>query len=261
MSRMQGAPEGALKDPREPDQGRLQAEAVVKRYGDVVALDGVSVTVGPGETLALVGESGSGKTTLLRCFNRMVEPDSGVIRVDGRDVREGDPITLRRSIGYVQQEGGLMPHWTVLRNAALVPWLRAEAEPERPAAEALERVGLPTVTFGSRWPRDLSGGQRQRVAIARALAGSPSILLMDEPFGALDAITRVDLHQAFLDLRRDVHLTTVLVTHDIAEAIKLADRVAVVRHGRIEQVDSPRTLLARPVTDYVGRLLQRAGVA
>ncbi|HEX7238992.1 MAG TPA: ATP-binding cassette domain-containing protein, partial [Longimicrobiaceae bacterium] len=143
----------------------LEAEAVRKRFGAVAALDGVSLAVAPGECVALVGESGSGKSTLLRCFNRMVEPDGGTVRVEGRDARELDPVALRRRIGYVPQDGGLLPHWTVLRNAALVPRLRGEPAPEERAAEALARVGLPAAVFGGRYPRELSGGQRQRVAI------------------------------------------------------------------------------------------------
>ena len=242
-------------------KGALQARDVVKRYGDVVALDGVSLRVDPGECIALVGESGSGKTTLLRCFNRMVEPDGGAVEVDGSDVAGLDPIELRRSIGYVQQEGGLLPHWTVLRNASMVPWLRSEREPTRAGRESLELVGLPPDAFADRWPGELSGGQRQRVAIARALAGHPAILLMDEPFGALDAITRAELHDAFGGLRDRIRATCVLVTHDMSEAMKLADRVAVLQAGRLEQVGTPRELREAPETEYVARLLERAGVA
>jgi osmoprotectant transport system ATP-binding protein len=240
--------------------GRLEARDVTRRYGDVVALDAVSLDIAPGECMALVGESGSGKTTLLRCFNRMVEPDDGTVRVGGRDIRGADPVELRRSIGYVQQEGGLMPHWTVRRNAALVPWLRGRDDADQLAGEALDLVGLPPAEFGDRWPAQLSGGQRQRVAIARALADHPSILLMDEPFGALDAITRSELHDSFLGLRDRVQATCVLVTHDLSEAVRLADRVAVMLQGRIEQVATPDALADRPATDYVARLLDRAGV-
>ena len=252
----------AASGPRGPATpgGRLEAEAVVKRYGPVTALDGVTLAVEGGECVALVGESGSGKTTLLRCFNRMIEPDAGRVRVDGRDVRETDVTGLRRSIGYVQQDGGLMPHWTVIRNAALVPWLRGREDADARAGEALELVGLPPAEFADRWPGELSGGQRQRVAIARALADHPSTLLMDEPFGALDAITRVDLHDSFLALRSRISATCVLVTHDLAEAMKLADRVAVMRRGRIEQAAAPDVLAGRPASDYVARLLEKAGV-
>jgi osmoprotectant transport system ATP-binding protein len=247
-------------DPGTDAGGRLEARGVVKRYGAVTALADVTLDVDPEECVALVGESGSGKTTLLRCFNRMVEPDAGTVRVEGRDVRAADPIRLRRSIGYVQQDGGLLPHWTVARNAAMVPWLRGRPDADRRAGEALDLVGLPPEQFADRWPGQLSGGQRQRVAIARALADHPSILLMDEPFGALDAITRVGLHDSFLALRSRIRATCVLVTHDLSEAVKLADRVAVMRAGRIEQADEPAVLTARPATDYVARLLDRAGI-
>ncbi|HEX2204560.1 MAG TPA: ATP-binding cassette domain-containing protein, partial [Longimicrobium sp.] len=236
----------------------LSAEGVTKRYGAAVALDGVSLAVAAGECVALVGESGSGKSTLLRCFNRMTEPDSGIVRVDGAEVAGLDPVELRRRVGYVPQDGGLLPHWTVLRNAGLVPWLRRDGAAEARAAEALELVGLPAAEFGGRWPRELSGGQRQRVAIARALAAGPSIVLLDEPFGALDAITRAELQTAFGELRRRMGVTAVLVTHDLHEAVLLADRVAVLRRGRIEQADAPETLLSNPATEYVRDLLARA---
>jgi osmoprotectant transport system ATP-binding protein len=208
--------------------------------------------------VALVGESGSGKTTLLRCFNRMTEPDGGTVRVAGTDVRGVDAVELRRRVGYVPQEGGLLPHWTVLRNAALVPWLRREADADARAAEALGRVGLPAAELGKRWPRELSGGQRQRVAIARALAARPATLLLDEPFGALDALTRAELQDVFLALRRDTAITALLVTHDLHEAALLADRVAVLRRGKIEQVAPPAELVSAPATPYVRELLARA---
>ncbi|MBI4519325.1 MAG: ATP-binding cassette domain-containing protein [Gemmatimonadetes bacterium] len=236
----------------------LRADIVVKRYGAVTALDGVSLSVGAGETVALVGESGSGKTTLLRCFNRLVCPDEGTIRIDGIDIWDTDPILLRRATGYVQQEGGLLPHWTVLRNAGLVPRLQALERPDALAAEALELVGLSPDVFGPRWPSQLSGGQRQRVAIARALAAKPSRLLLDEPFGALDAITRSELQAVLLDLRRRLHITTLLVTHDLHEAALLADRIAVMRAGRIVQIAEPETLLREPATGYVDHLLKQA---
>ena len=238
----------------------LAAIGVVRRFGPVVALDGVSLRVESGRCIALVGESGSGKTTLLRCFNRTVEPDEGRVLVGGDDVTTMDPVQLRRQTGYVQQEGGLLPHWTVLRNAQMVPELRGMSDARARAEEALDLVGLDPGRFGARWPRELSGGQRQRVAIARALAARPGVLLMDEPFGALDAITRTDLHATFKDLRREVGITVVLVTHDLTEAFDLADDVAVLKNGRMEQCDTPETLRRSPATAYVAHLLDRAGL-
>jgi osmoprotectant transport system ATP-binding protein len=238
----------------------LLAEEVTHRFGAIVALDGVTLGVEEGECVALVGESGSGKTTLLRCFNRLTEPRSGRVVVQGDEVTALDPVTLRRRVGYVQQDGGLLPHWTVERNAALVPWLLGQPEASERAAAALELVGLPAGTFGGRYPSALSGGQRQRVAIARAIAAQPAVLLMDEPFGALDAITRFELQQTFSALRRRIGATVVLVTHDLREAFLLADRVAVLRQGRIEQLGPAGDLRRTPATPYVRRLLETAGV-
>ena len=242
------------------DEPALRAHEVVKRYGATIALDGVSLDVGRGACVALVGESGSGKTTLLRCFNAMVRPDAGSVDIGGRPVASFDPVDLRRGIGYVQQEGGLLPHWSVLRNVALVPWLRDEADAGERAREALDRVGLPPARFGSRWPRDLSGGQRQRVAIARALAGSPEIILLDEPFGALDAITRSELRRSFNQLRAEMGVTSLLVTHDLHEAVELADEIAVMKGGALMQVGRPEELLGAPAHGYVEELLKRAGI-
>jgi osmoprotectant transport system ATP-binding protein len=239
----------------------LHALDVVKRFQGVLALDGVTLSVAAGECIAVVGESGSGKTTLLRCFNRLVEPDDGRILLEEQDVRGIDPVALRRRIGYVPQDGGLLPHWPVLRNVGLVPWLRGEADAARKAAEALAMVGLDPAAFAGRWPRELSGGQRQRVALARALAGSPAIVLLDEPFGALDAITRAELQEAFQRLQRSLRATSLLVTHDLHEALALGDRVVVLRGGRIEQDASPATLTSAPASEYVRRLLERSRVA
>ena len=242
------------------DAGALAAREVSKRYGPITALERVSLDVPRGECVALIGESGSGKTTLLRCFNRLTDPDAGVVLVDGADVASLDPVTLRRRVGYVPQEGGLLPHWRVHRNVALVPWLRRMDDGPALADEALRLVGLEPAAVGRRWPRELSGGQRQRVAVARALAARPDIILLDEPFGALDAITRADLRNSFLDLRRELAFTALLVTHDLAEAFLLADRVAVMHQGRVEQVASPDELRAAPATEYVRALLARARV-
>ena len=236
----------------------LAARNVSHRFGSVVALDDVSIDVPAGNAIALVGESGSGKTTLLRCFNRLVEPLSGEVRVGDRDVRTQPAVPLRREIGYVQQHGGLLPHWRVLRNVALVPMLRGMPDATTVAADALELVGLPAAIFGDRFPHELSGGQRQRVALARSIAAKPGVILLDEPFGALDAISRADLQEAFDRMRRDLSVTTLLVTHDLAEAGRLADEVVVMRAGRIEQQGTMRTLISAPTTEYVTRLIERA---
>jgi osmoprotectant transport system ATP-binding protein len=238
----------------------LRAEEVVKRFGPVVALDRVRLDVRRGECVALIGESGSGKTTLLRCFNRLTDPDAGRVLVDGRNAASLDPIALRRRMGYVPQDGGLLPHWRVRRNVALVPWLRGDARPDDGAERALRLVGLEPEAFGDRWPGELSGGQRQRIAVARALAAEPDVVLLDEPFGALDAITRADLQNTFLEVRSKLELTALLVTHDLNEAFLLADRVAVVHAGSIEQMAPPKELLAAPGTPYVDALLRRARV-
>jgi osmoprotectant transport system ATP-binding protein len=236
----------------------LSARNVSHRFGNVVALDDVSLEVSAGRATALVGESGSGKTTLLRCFNRLVTPERGEIRVGDKDVRNEDAVLLRRRIGYVQQHGGLLPHWRVLRNVALVPTLQGRQDANDAAAEALDLVGLSTAQFGSRFPHELSGGQRQRVALARSIAARPGVILLDEPFGALDAISRSDLQQAFDDLRRALSVTTLLVTHDLAEAGRLAEEVVVMRNGRIEQRGSMRDLVRAPANEYVAQLIERA---
>jgi osmoprotectant transport system ATP-binding protein len=213
-----------------------------------------------GECVALIGESGAGKSTLLRCFNRLVDPDAGAVLVDGADVAAMDPVALRRRLGYVPQEGGLLPHWRVRRNVALVPWLQGSDEGGGLADEALRLVGLDPGAVGERWPREMSGGQRQRVAVARALAARPDIVLFDEPFGALDALTRADIQGTFLELRQQLRFTALLVTHDLAEAALLADRIAVMREGRMEQVASFDELRTSPATPYVHALLERTRV-
>jgi osmoprotectant transport system ATP-binding protein len=238
----------------------LQADAVSVTYGSVVALDRVSLDVASGECVALIGESGAGKTTLLRCFNRLVDPDEGRILINGVDARELDPIELRRQMGYVPQDGGLLPHWQVHRNVELVPWLRGMKNNGELARRALSLVGLDPALFAERWPRELSGGQRQRVAVARALAANPAVILLDEPFGALDALTRADLQATFRGIHRELGVTSVLVTHDLDEAFLLADRIVVMRQGRVEQVAMPGELREAPATEYVRQLLRRARV-
>jgi osmoprotectant transport system ATP-binding protein len=236
----------------------LEATAVTYAFGRVVALDGVTLSVPRGRCVALVGESGAGKTTLLRLFNRMVVPSRGEVRVDGTDVSRQPVENLRRRIGYVPQHGGLLPHWTVLRNVALVPDLLRQLDAAAAAVRALELVGLSPREFGSRYPDELSGGQRQRVALGRAIAARQGVLLMDEPFGALDAISRAELQEMCASLRRELEVTTLLVTHDLLEADFLADEIAVMRAGRIEQRGSLDALIASPETPYVESLVARA---
>ena len=216
-------------------------------------LDGFSLTVGPTETVALLGPSGSGKTTALKLANRLASPDSGVVRVFGRDVASEDPVALRRRIGYVIQEAGLFPHWTVEENVETVPRLLGwDLETRRTrAASALAMVNLPPGEFASRRPRELSGGQRQRVGVARALAADPVLVLMDEPFGALDPIARRALQKEFLAWKKALGKPVVFVTHDIAEAFRLADRVAVLHDGRLAQVGTPREIREAPADAFV----------
>jgi len=239
----------------------LAARHLRKTFGTSVrALDDVTLEVAAGECVALVGESGSGKTTLLRCFNAMQHVDEGQVAVEGDAVESLDPVALRRRIGYVPQDGGLLPHWSILRNASMVPWLCGQAASAEAGRAALAQVGLDADEFGQRYPHELSGGQRQRVAIARALAASPRIVLLDEPFGALDAITRADVQAMFGTLRRETHVAALLVTHDLHEAVRLADRIAVMRGGRIEQCATPRELMDAPASTYVTELFARSRV-
>ncbi len=236
----------------------LEALAVDKEYpGGVQALRGVDLAVTRGETVVLIGESGCGKTTLLRMFNRLEEPTEGEILIDGQPALTRDPIELRRQTGYVQQDGGLLPHWTVGRNVELVPELLGwELQRRRSRAdELLELVGLPPERYRSRYPAQLSGGQRQRVAFARALAADPDVVLLDEPFGALDALTRLELQQEFLKLKRQLSKTMLFVTHDLEEAFRLGDRVAVMKEGKVLQTASPERLRQEPAGDYVSALI------
>lgn len=236
----------------------IRFEQVGKVYPDgTTAVDGLSFEVAEGELVTLVGPSGCGKTTTMMMVNRLIEPTSGRILVDGEDIAGIDPVKLRRRIGYVIQQVGLFPHRTVLDNTATVPaligWKRARAR-ER-AAELLDLVGLDPKTYGSRYPAQLSGGQRQRVGVARALAADPPVLLMDEPFGAVDPVVRERLQNEFLALQERVRKTVLLVTHDIEEAVRMGDRIAVYGEGRIEQFDTPAAVLGIPATPYVARFV------
>ncbi|WP_299539691.1 ABC transporter ATP-binding protein [uncultured Streptomyces sp.] len=232
----------------------IRFEHVTKRYADgTVAVDDLSFEVAEGELVTLVGPSGCGKTTTMKMVNRLIEPTEGRISVDGEDISAVDPVQLRRRIGYVIQQVGLFPHKTVLENTATVPhllgWKRGKGR-ER-AAELLDLVGLDPAVYGDRYPEQLSGGQRQRVGVARALAADPPVLLMDEPFGAVDPVVRERLQNEFLRLQEQVRKTVLFVTHDLEEAVRLGDRIAVYGQGRIEQFDSPATVLGAPATPYV----------
>jgi osmoprotectant transport system ATP-binding protein len=229
--------------------------------GSPPILAGFTLDIEPGEVLALVGRSGAGKTTLLRLVNRMVLPDGGRVMVDGRDTRAWDPIQLRRSIGYVIQEGGLFPHMTVAANVGTVPRLErwAPSRVDARVADVLALVGLPPETFAGRWPDQLSGGQRQRVGVARALAANPRILLMDEPFGALDPMTRAELQREFRRVQDELRKTVILVTHDMAEALSLADRVAVLDQGALVACESPAAI-ARSADPRVRQLLDAIAI-
>jgi osmoprotectant transport system ATP-binding protein len=232
----------------------IRFEEVSKVYPDGRrAVDGISFTVDEGECVVLVGPSGCGKTTTLKLANRLLEPTSGRVLVNGRDTRTGDPIALRRGIGYVIQDVGLLPHMTVIENVGLVPrllgWPKARITAR--ADELLETMGLPAQVYAHRRPFELSGGQRQRIGVARALAADPPVILMDEPFGALDPITRAQLQDEFIRLRRRLRKTILFVTHDIDEAVRLGDRVAVMRDGKIAQLAPPAELLRSPAGDFV----------
>ncbi|MFG2760618.1 ABC transporter ATP-binding protein [Streptomyces wuyuanensis] len=232
----------------------IRFEHVTKRYPDgTTAVDDLSFEVAAGELVTLVGPSGCGKTTTMKMVNRLIEPSEGRIFLDGEDISTVDPVQLRRRIGYVIQQVGLFPHKTVLENTATVPhllgWKRARGR-ER-AAELLDLVGLDPRVYGDRYPEQLSGGQRQRVGVARALAADPPVLLMDEPFGAVDPVVRERLQSEFLKLQAAVRKTVLFVTHDIEEAVRLGDRIAVYGQGRIEQFGAPAAVLGAPATPYV----------
>ena len=225
----------------------LDIVGLVKRHGDRPALDGVSLSIQAGQFVALVGPSGSGKTTLLKSINRLVEPDEGTITLEGRDVRDLPVAELRHGIGYVIQSIGLFPHMNVAENIGIVPRLMGKGSEDR-SAELLELVALPAA-MAARYPRELSGGQAQRVGFARALAAKPKLMLMDEPFGALDPVTRDSLGRAYRALHERLGLTTLMVTHDIAEALLLADRIVVLIDGRIRADGAPAELLANDDPD------------
>lgn len=245
----------------------IRLEQVTKRYGDTLAVDRLSLEVAAGEVCVLIGPSGCGKTTTLRMINRLIEPTSGRIIVGDRDVLSVTPEELRRGLGYAIQSVGLFPHLTVAENIVTVPkllgWDRARMA--RRVDELLTLVGLDAAEYGPKYPRQLSGGEAQRVGVARALAADPPVLLMDEPFGAVDPLTRARLQGEFARIQRELRKTVVFVTHDVDEAIRLADRIALMKDGRLRQYDTPEQLLDHPadkfVHDFMGadRALKRLG--
>jgi osmoprotectant transport system ATP-binding protein len=237
----------------------IELREVRKSFGDVRAVDDVSLTIGRGELVALIGASGSGKSTLLKMINRLVEHDSGVILFQGEEIRSFRPEDIRRRMGYAIQSIGLFPHWSVARNIATVPVLLGwpAARIDARIDELLALLGLDPPQYRERYPHQLSGGQQQRVGVARALAADPEVLLMDEPFGALDPLTRESLQQELARIHQASGKTIVLVTHDIDEALRLATRIVLLDHGRIVQDGTPAMLLAAPANDFVSDYLGR----
>jgi osmoprotectant transport system ATP-binding protein len=241
------------------DEPAIRLDAVSKRYPDgTTAVHELSLDVRRGELCVLVGPSGCGKTTTMKMINRLVEPTGGRVLLDGDDVAQLDPVQLRRRVGYVIQQVGLFPHQTVRANVGTVPvllgWERGRTRAR--VDELLELVGLDPSVHGDRYPSQLSGGQRQRVGVARALAADPLVMLMDEPFSAVDPVARERLQTEFLRLQRELGVTVVLVTHDIDEAVRLGDRIAVMRDGGwLEQYADPATLLGAPASDYVAQFV------
>lgn len=243
----------------------ISYEDVSKSYQDgLYAVSNFSLAIGAGELMAVIGPSGCGKTTVLKLLNRLVEPTSGAIRLHGENIRDLDPIALRRRMGYVIQQVGLFPHMTILENISVVPdilgWPREKQRAR--AAELLELIDMDPQVYGPRYPYQLSGGQQQRIGVLRALAADPDVILMDEPFGAVDPLTRGKLQQELKSLHTRLRKTILLVTHDIEEAFLLADRILLMRDGRIVQVGTAEQLKNQPadpfVTEYIGSWLRKA---
>lgn len=231
----------------------IKFEKVSKVFGNYTALEEISFEVEKGKLVALIGPSGCGKTTSLRMINRLIEPTSGKIYINGEDISQRDPVDLRRDIGYVIQQIGLLPHLTIGKNIGLVPYLKGwnEKDYTQKVDELMNMVGLAPEIYRDRYPSELSGGQQQRIGVIRALAAEPPIVLMDEPFSALDPISREQLQDELVRLQKEIHKTIVFVTHDMDEALKIADYVAVMLDGHIIQLDTPENLVNYPVNDFV----------
>lgn len=237
----------------------ISVKQVSKYYDNRCVVNNVSFDVEDGETLVLLGSSGCGKTTLLKMINRLIDASAGEITIDDKNIAEQDPVMLRRSIGYVIQSIGLFPHMTVEDNIAIVLRLEGKTQQQQSARahELLETINLNPTTFAKLYPHQLSGGQRQRVGVARALANNPAYLLMDEPFGALDAINRAALQDEMAELRNRLQKTIIFVTHDIFEALRLGDHIAVMNQGKIEQLGTGRELIKNPASDFVKNLFDQ----
>lgn len=234
----------------------IEYKNVALSYTDKKVLEDVNLSISDGEFMVLVGPSGSGKTTMLKMINRLLEPTDGNIYMDGKRIKDYNERELRLSTGYVLQQIALFPNLTVAENIALIPEMKgwAKSEIEERTAELLDKVGLPASDYAKRLPAELSGGEQQRIGIVRAMIGHPKILLMDEPFSALDAISRKQLQDLTKALHREFGMTTIFVTHDTDEALRLADRIAVLNQGEICQVADPETILNQPATDFVADL-------
>lgn len=235
----------------------IKLKNISKKYNDIDAVKNLDLTIIGGELLILIGGSGSGKTTTLKMINRLIEPDTGDIIINGINTKQYDPVTLRRNIGYVIQQIGLFPHLNIRDNISLVPKLEgwAPEKIDKRVKTLLDMVDLTPSTYMYRYPKELSGGQQQRVGLARAMAMDPRLLLMDEPFGALDPILRRQLHEEFLKIKKDINRTIVFVTHDINEAFKLGDRIAVMHNGQIQQIGTPEELIINPANTLVADLV------
>lgn len=232
---------------------------VTKKFDTFVAVDDLTLDLKSGETVVLIGPSGCGKTTTLRMINRLIEPTQGTIYINGTDISKIDAVELRRNIGYVIQQFALFPHMNIAQNIGLVPYLKDWPEKKRKqrVEELLEFVGMPPSEFYYRYPNELSGGQQQRIGVARALAADPDIILMDEPFGAVDPITRTTLQEELLQMQDKLEKTIVFVTHDMDEALKLADKIAIMKDGKVLQYDSPEQLLTNPAHGFVEEFIGR----